>query len=321
MDISFIQYINKKIRDQFSNYEDSVIYGQNIVAGSRISGLGAGLEEIKGVHAINTTNAENSLMGFGFGLAMSGVPSLFLMKQHDFALLGIDQLTNTTNVLRSGQLLAPFVVLMVVVDTGYEGPQASLNSLDEFASLTRVPVNFLSTKETIDLAFKNAELPGLHLLALSQKNMKKYVNHSFVVSKEFEEAILYKEDNSKIEASCIAIIFFGVEISFIESVISKTNGNECPFDLWVISRLSKLNARSHVISELLKYKKIIIIDTGKSEIHYSSELAWLLREKGGNIHKFQRESSAIWTEVSAEELEFSADEVVELIEKYTEDLK
>jgi pyruvate/2-oxoglutarate/acetoin dehydrogenase E1 component len=319
MDISFVRYINKKIIDQFSNYEDSVIYGQNIVAGSRISGLGAGLDEIKGVQAINTTNAENSLMGFGLGLAISGVPSLFLMKQHDFALLGIDQLTNTTNVLRSGRLLAPFVVLMVVVDSGYEGPQASLSSLDEFSSLTRVPVNFLSTKETIDLAFKNAELPGLHLMALSQKNLKKQINNSLVVTKEFEEAILYKKNKSKIEASCIAVIFFGVEISFIESVIRKINGDECPVDLWVISKLSKQNERSHLVSEFLKYNKIVIIDTGKSEIHYSSELAWLLREKGGKIHKFQRESSAIWAEVSAEELEFSADEVVELIEKYNKD--
>ena len=46
MDISFTQYVNKKIIDQFSNYEDSVIFGQNIVAGSRISGLGSQLENI-----------------------------------------------------------------------------------------------------------------------------------------------------------------------------------------------------------------------------------------------------------------------------------
>ena len=89
--------------------------------------------------------------------------------------------------------------------------------------------------------------------------------------------------------------------------------------MYIISRLSKLNEKSNIVSQLLKYNKIIIIDTGKSEIHFSSELAWLLREKKGSIHKFQRESSSIWTEVSADELEFSVDEVVELIKKDSKD--
>ena len=48
METTFIQYINEKIKIQFSKYEKSVIYGQNIVAGSRISGLGAQLDEIDG---------------------------------------------------------------------------------------------------------------------------------------------------------------------------------------------------------------------------------------------------------------------------------
>ena len=65
----------------------------------------------------------------------------------------------------------------------------------------------------------------------------------------------------------------------------------------------------------MQYETIIIIDTGKSEIHFSSELAWLLKTTGKNVHKFQRESSEIWAEVSADELEFSVDEVVHLIQK------
>ena len=95
MESTFVQYINGKIKRQFSEYNHSVIFGQNIVAGSRISGLGAGLDQIDNCLALNTINSENSLVGLGFGLSLCEIPSMFLMKQHDFALLGLDQLVNT----------------------------------------------------------------------------------------------------------------------------------------------------------------------------------------------------------------------------------
>jgi pyruvate/2-oxoglutarate/acetoin dehydrogenase E1 component len=315
MNISFTQYVNKKIRDQFSNYKDSVIYGQNIVAGSRISGLGSQLEDINGVRAINSTNSENSLMGFGLGLALSGMPTLFLMKQHDFALLGMDQLTNTTNVLRNGRFLAPFIVLMVVVDSGYEGPQASLSSLDEFASLARVPVRYLSTKESIDLAFKKAETPGLHFLALSQKNMKKSIDKTMTLIAEYDEAILYRKANEINEEAKIALIFYGVEISFAEDIVNSIGISEKACDLFVMTELSKENRRGNLVSKVLQYEQIVIIDIGKSEIHFSSELAWLLKENGKIVHKFQRRSSSKWSEVSNDELEFGVDEIINLIKR------
>ena len=314
MDMSFTQYVNRKIRDQFSSYRDSVIFGQNIVTGSRISGLGSQLENINGVRAINSTNSENSLMGFGLGLALSGMPTLFLMKQHDFALLGIDQLTNTTNVLRSGRFLAPFIVLMVVVDSGFEGPQASLSSLDEFASLARVPVHFLSTKEAVDVAFKKSESPGLHFLALSQKNMKKPIHKTLTPQIEYDKAILYGKTNEAKKAK-IALIFYGVEISLAEEIVSSIGILGKEYVLFVIIELSKEDESSNLFSKVLQYETIVIIDTGKSEIHFSSELAWLLKQNGKNVYKFQRQSSRKWSEVSSDELEFGSDEIIDLIKR------
>ncbi len=315
MEISFTHYVNKKIRDQFSKYDDSVIYGQNVVAGSRISGLGSQLENISGVRAINSTNSENSLMGFGLGLALSAIPTLFLMKQHDFALLGIDQLTNTTNVLRNDRFLAPFIILMVVVDSGYEGPQASLNSLDEFSSLTRAPVHYLSTKEAIDVAFKKSESPGLHFLALSQKNMKKSITNSLIVQAEYSNSIHYRKITKFREDSDIAIIFFGVEISLPEEIMNDSRILEINVDLFVVTELSKGNEISLLMSKLLHHQKIIVIDTGKSDVHFSSELAWDLSKFGKNVHKFQRQSSNKWSQVSDDALEFSTDDIIDLIRR------
>ena len=98
---SYTSFINLQIKEFFLEKQFGVIFGQNIISGSRISGLGNGIDKLNNIKAINTTNSENSLMGLGLGLALEGVPAIFLMKQHDFALLGLDQLTNTVNLILS----------------------------------------------------------------------------------------------------------------------------------------------------------------------------------------------------------------------------
>jgi pyruvate/2-oxoglutarate/acetoin dehydrogenase E1 component len=97
--INYTSYINLQIKDFFIKKNTGVVFGQNIISGSRISGLGNGLDKLDNIKSINSTNSENALMGLGLGLALGGVPAIFLMKQHDFAILGLDQLTNTVNLI------------------------------------------------------------------------------------------------------------------------------------------------------------------------------------------------------------------------------
>jgi len=310
-DLTYTQLVNSKIKSEFANYNNSVIYGQNIIAGSRISGLGAGLEKIVGVKAINATNTENSLMGVGFGLAVSGIPSLFLMKQHDFALLGLDQLTNTNNVLKNGKMLAPFRILMVIVDSGFEGPQASLSSLDEFASLTRAPVHFLSTFESIESAFMSSQEPGLHFMALSQRNMKKKVLKSNLSITKMDSVVIYRGINRRILQKKIAIIFFGVDISIAQQVAEKLLEHNLVIDLFVITQISNRINSSEILSELFKYDEIVLIDTGKSDIHYSSELALCLVSQGISVSQYCRRPSDAWSEVFSDSPEFTPDDIVQ----------
>ena len=314
MELTFAQYINRKIRQKFSGYEHSVIFGQNIVSGSRISGLGAGLDQIGNCVALNTTNSENSLMGLGFGLALSETPSLFLMKQHDFALLGLDQLTNTHNVLRNGRLMAPFIVLMVVVDSGFEGPQASLSSLDEFASLIRAPIYFLSSKENIDKAFELSSEPGLHLMALSQKNMKSICALSQEPVIEYDEAIIYRYLSND-EKAKIAIVSFGVSISFAKEVTVALSKEQYSVSLVNITKLSKIKLTSKLVSEIIQHDKIVVIDSGKSEIHFSTDFVFDLMKYGRNIDLYQRDSSQNWSEVSDDTIDFDVQSIVQKIVK------
>jgi pyruvate/2-oxoglutarate/acetoin dehydrogenase E1 component len=310
--LTYTQMVNAKIREQFEAHKHSVIFGQNIIAGSRISGLGANLENISGVHAINTTNSENSLMGMGFGLSLAGIPSIFIMKQHDFAVLGLDQLTNTHNLIKNGGMSAAFIVLMVVIDSGNEGPQASLSSLDEFASLTRAPVHYLSTTESIDLAFQETQKPGLHFLALGQKSMKKKVleaKHSPVL---LADAIIYPVGNQNETRVTYVVVIVGTGVDFALDVVSDLNASGVLADLIVISRIHS-NFSPELLSLLERYETVVIIDTGKSEVHYSTNLAAHLLQQGIKTYQFPRKPSLKWSQVIEDKHEILSQDIVNTI--------
>ena len=86
--MKYIEFINNLIKQEVSGAENLVLFGQNISAGSCLGGLTRNLSVSNNSKIINSTNTENSLCGFGFGLMMNGVSSVFFMKQLDFLLLG-----------------------------------------------------------------------------------------------------------------------------------------------------------------------------------------------------------------------------------------
>ncbi len=303
--LTYAQYVNIKTVERFSARK-SVIFGQNIVAGSRISGLGANLDTLKNVIALNTPNAENTLMGFGLGMMLSGVDSAFLMKQHDFALLGLDQITNTVNVAKNYPLTASFVVLMVIVDSGYEGPQASLNNLDEFASLSRSPVHLLNSRENIDRAFENSRNPGFHMMALSQKNMKTLIGHSQDQFKNIHSGQFIENPRP----SNILLIYFGLDLQYLNRVKDEFSAIGNSPDVLIIANL---NSKIHLLDlNLGKYASIIIIDTSKSEISYAQKLTSKLKSKFDKVLYVGRTQSDRWGHVSSDEPETNPREILNM---------
>ena len=56
-----------------------MVFGQNINAGSCLSGLTRGLSgPNNNITVLNTPNSENCLVGVGFGLMLNDVHSIFL---------------------------------------------------------------------------------------------------------------------------------------------------------------------------------------------------------------------------------------------------
>ena len=136
-----IDFFNKALCSKIK--KNSVLFGQNITTGSRIAGMTNNIEKLDKVESINTQNSENSLIGFGFGLMLSKINSIYLVKQLDFVLLGLDHIVNTLNFLTAQKIKSAFSIITYIVDSGFEGPQSRLNCLSEIASMSKSNCRFL----------------------------------------------------------------------------------------------------------------------------------------------------------------------------------
>lgn len=145
-------------------------FGQNIGAGSHLSGLTRGINEVVGCEVLNTPNCENAQVGFGFGMMLEGANSIFIVKQQDFMLLTLDQLVNTANLATQSGGIGAFTVAFVTVDSGYEGPQSRLNQFAEFCALSNQPGYTISSlQEAEAILGSQISTPGFRMIGFSQR--------------------------------------------------------------------------------------------------------------------------------------------------------
>lgn len=309
---TFTKTINVKINELCSN-EPTIIFGQNIISGSRISGLGIGLENNINSLAINTTNTENSLFGMGFGILLTGINAIYLMKQHDFGLLGFDQLRHTNNLLRNLQIANNFRIIQVVVDSGMEGPQSNLNNLNEYSSISDAPVYFLNSLENIEFAFEQSKKDQLSVLAISQSTMKSPVLQ--ISEKSVGTGIgrlYYSASNYERK---ILLIAFATNSNFATQVRSQLEDLEFELDILLVSHLKKYQLEESQIWG--KYQTIIVSDESKSVVSFSDlllqELYRLYPEK--TIIPLRNQQNKSWATVNEDTPGWEIESIVNLIGK------
>jgi hypothetical protein len=309
---TFCEEINSAIISIYSKYENSVIYGQNIIAGSRISGLGKDLEKIENAFVFNSTNTENALMGIGLGCSLKGIPSLYLMKQHDFALLGFDQLVNTYNLIRRKRMKAPFVVGMVVVDSGFEGPQSNLNNLDDFASITKANVHIMSTFEKINELKRGDLTNDLHFLAISQKNLKEQISqqlakhvtqNSYFNVYRFEQNVFNNVDS--------LLIYSGVSSFFNTNFID--DFSRLGIDVAILHKIDS-QIKNIDLNFINKYKNIFIYSTSKSLNNSLEFMHSELLKLGKKVEMQTQKSTLNWTQVNSDEFTLNFQQLKDFIQ-------
>jgi len=275
-------YVNFFLKKFIKN--KTLIFGQNVLAGSRVSGISTGFEKIKNVKIFNTQNSESSLVGLGMGAMISGNSALYVAKQLDFILLSMDHIVNTYNSALLQNSKGTFVIVTYIVDTNTEGPQSRLNCLSEFASMSKINCRYLIFKKDIE---KNINLKlkkkGMTILCLSQN----YANRNkFNLYNNFKDVEVDKDGRyARYKfGKKITLVCYGFSIYEIDQIIKK----EYPLsDLFIITDPLNLNL-DQIIKSSKKTKKTILFDNSSSK----------------NKHIYYLESQLIKSKISVEKRVF-----------------
>jgi pyruvate dehydrogenase E1 component beta subunit len=260
--MKYLEHINAVLRNAVGAEEGLVVFGQNVSAGSRISGFTKGFTVKESGKIINSTNTENSLVGFGFGMMLGGGKAAFFMKQLDFLYLGIDQLVNTYNIIRNtGHAKGSFTILPVTVDMGYEGPQSSSNNFADFCSIARIDgyaiTNKYDAEKIIDAHFGK---PGFRIISVSQRMYKDEIIDPGAPIVEDEDMKFAQYKNGE-DATIVTFNFafpygwkLGLELEKVGKKPAVFNVNYMtPID-W-----------EPILASVRKTKKLVVIEDSKSE--------------------------------------------------------
>jgi len=259
--MNYIELVNNLLKEQVSKHERLVIFGQNISAGSCIGGMTRGLSIPKSGRIINSTNSENSLCGFGFGMMINEISSIFFMKQLDFLLLGVDHLVNTFNVIRNHKNNASFTIFPVVMDNGYQGLQSSSNNFADFCSIARIKGYSITNKIDAEKIISSELIsPGFRIIAISQRMFKDEV----IVP---DELIYVNEENDIFQYSVgddVTVVCFNFSFPYGQQMINVLKENNLTCSFFNVNSPTPTNW-TKIIDDVHKTKKIIIIDDSKSE--------------------------------------------------------
>lgn len=261
--MKYIEFVNQQIKEEVSKHENLVLFGQNITAGSCLGGLTRGLSIPESGKIINSTNSENTLCGFGFGLMINGVSSIFFMKQLDFLLLGIDHLVNTFNIIRNSNDLkskASFTIMPIIMDNGYQGAQSSLNNFSDFCSIARIPGYTITNKfDSERIISSELVKPGFRIIGVSQR----LFNDEILIPEKLEyvnshNTVFQYTSGQKATIVCFNLSFpYGLELYRRLAV----KGVYC--SLFTINSPTSCDW-SKILHDLKNTKKLVIFEDSKS---------------------------------------------------------
>lgn len=257
--MKYIQHINARIGAQTRETPGLVLFGQNIAAGSHLSGLTKGLAVGHGGTILNTTNAENTLTGIGFGLMLEGVSSIFFVKQLDFLLLGVDQLVDTYNFIRRKEPRASYTIVPIVSDLGYHGVQSSFNNLGDIASVARIPAYTITNTADADaIISRHLIAPGFRIIAVAQRLFGAELTEREAVSNEDQTLFTYTSG----DAATIAC--FNFSFSYGEALHAKLAERNASAALFSVNSVTPTGWEP-LLKSLEKTGKLVLFDDSKSE--------------------------------------------------------
>ena len=270
-----------RIIDKFKNefckkiQKGTVIFGQNITTGSRISGLTNKIEKLNKAEIFNTQNSEASLIGFGFGLMISNVSSIYFAKQLDFIILGLDHIINTLNSVILQKIKKSFSIITYIVDSGFEGPQSRFHCLSDISSMSKANCNYLIFPHDINFNLRKMKKKGFNIFCLSQKFSKLKLNPKAIFSDKSGDYFQYNRGKKK---TLITMGFAAYEVfDLVQNNIKFKNS-----DLFVITNPSFKNIKK-ILTSAKTTKNVYLFDDGRSKNKSLSDLEISIRRISDKI--------------------------------------
>jgi pyruvate dehydrogenase E1 component beta subunit len=287
--MKYVSYLNQIFREEISKLDEFVLYGQNVSTGSCLGGLTRDLEKISGCNVFNTPNTENTLVGMGFGLMLSGTPSAFFMKQQDFLLLGIDHLRNTNNFIRQHPPSSSFTIVNIAMDAGYEGIQSSLNNLPDFCGIASCEGYTISSKQEAEYVIeKYFAKPGFRIISVSQRLFSKEILNLQDHDLQVDNSVIRYCQGGDITIACFnfslpqgqelkdQLIHFGFDASLYSITAAHPDGYQL------------------IVEDAKKTGRLVIIDDSKSYLSVSRFLEIdSLRAGVGIVHIVKRDTTEL----------------------------
>lgn len=306
--MKYIEHINKLIMDKTAATERLVLFGQNIAAGSHISGLTKNPRVGPGGLIINATNTENTLAGLGFGMMIGGVSSIFFMKQQDFLLLGIDHLANTYNFIRRHEPKASFTIVFVIVDQGYQGLQSSINNFGDFCSIARIPgFTVTNKKDAEEIINTHLVSPGFRIIGISQRLFGKDLIEVETAFVSGEKTLFQYKKGARATIACFNLSFpYGLEL------YNRLKEKGIETSLFSVNAATPINW-GKLLEDIQKTKNLVVLDDSKSENLSCDNLlvAALQNCKVERTIVVKREMKGNeWLFPNPDELEINYDEIV-----------
>ncbi len=306
--MKYLDIINEQIRSVVEKTDNLVLFGQNISAGSCLGGLTKNLCVKTSSKIINSTNSENSLCGFGFGMMMNNVSSVFFMKQLDFLLLGIDHLVNTYNIIRNMKkdLQSSFTIIPIIVDNGFQGPQSSFNNFGDICSMARIEGRTISTKfEAEKIISENICAPGFRIIGVSQRMFKDDIIELNPLTTNSDYSLIRY---TKGENATIVCFNFSLKLGLELLEKCKKEGISC--SVFNVTSVTPIEW-NEILDDVKKTKNLIIIDDSKSENLSCDNLSsYITHQISVNTIFVKKQIKENWLDTNSDEMKLNFSEII-----------
>lgn len=309
---SYVEYVNGKLKARMAREERLIAYGQNITAGSHLSGLTRGISAGTGSRIINTPNVENTLVGLGFGVMLRGLSALFLCKQQDFLLLGMDHIVNTYNAIRHRPGLGSFTIVAIVVDSGFEGPQSALHNLTDICSIAQVPGYLIAGSHDADTIIERHLIrPGFRIIGVSQRLFRTPIDfwaEGEVTSDPDGDVFQYASGEDA------TVVAFNLSLPQAKETWREIRKHGATADLFSVNNVWGPDLAAIHLS-LERTGRLVVFDDGKSANRQSDRFLSeaLLRCRPQAVVRVQREFSLDWYKPNPDQLEIDAPAIVKAL--------